>query len=157
LKPLAKIGYALGAAAAIGVNLAFSGVIVAGVRLLGYWALPAHFGLGMLLTGLVLIILLPPQRKALFAAGWAKKLTLDDSRFEKGVWPWFRKKGPFVLVLAANFLIGPFFAALVIRFLGLREQKAWMYAFVTTLICSAFWISVYLGAIEWVRSFLAAL
>ncbi len=157
MKHLAKIGYALGGVGAVIANFALSGVIIAGVRLLGWWALPAHFGLGMLLTGLVLIVLLPPQRKALFAAEWAKKLTLDEGRFQGGVWPWFRKRGPFVLALAANFLVGPFFGALVIRFLGLREQKAWMYAFVTTLISSAFWVAVYLGAVEWVRSLLAAL
>lgn len=155
MKLFAKIGYAFGAVAAIVANLALSGVVIAGVRLLGWWALPAHFGLGMLLVGLVLIVLLPPRRKALFAPGWAKKLTLDEGRFEKGVWPWFRKRGPFVLVLGANFLIGPFFAALVVRFLGLREQKAWLYAFITTLLASAFWIAVYLGAVEWVRSLLA--
>jgi hypothetical protein len=155
LKTLAKIGYALGGIGAIVANLAISGAIIAGVRFLGWWALPGHFALGMLLAALVFVLLLPPHRKAIFAAGWAKKLTLDEGRFQSGVWPWFRKRGPFVLVLAANFLVGPFFAALVIRFLGLRERKAWSYAFVTTLLSSVFWVAVYLGAIEWIRSLLA--
>lgn len=152
MKKITKVGYTVAGIGAVVVNLMISGTIIAGVRLLGWWAFPAHFGLGMLLSGIVLVVLLPPKRKGYFSSRWAHKLSVDERRFSRGVWPWIRKRGSFALVLAANFLVGPFFAALVIRFLGLSEQKSWMYAFVTTFISTTFWVSVYLGGTEWVRT-----
>ncbi len=157
VKYLIRLGYAALAISTIIFNIALSGVIVASVRLLGPWAYPAHFGFGMLCCGIVLLLLLPPSRKGLFASKWGHKFTLSEGRFAKGFWPRVRARGPFVLVLVANVVIGPFFASLVIRFLGLTEQKSWLYAFTTTLVGSALWVSLYLGAFTWVRTLFASI
>ncbi len=157
MKYLIRLGYALLAIGAIIANFALSGAIIASVQMLGLWAYPVHFGFGMLCAGLVFVLFLPPRMRGVIAAKWGRKFALNESRFEKGIWPKVRARGSFVLVLVANVLIGPFFAALVIRFLGLNEQKSWLYAFVTTLVGSAIWVSIYLGGIAWVRSVFASM
>jgi hypothetical protein len=157
LKKLVKIGTAVLSVGGLIAGLAFSGVIAAGLQRLGYWAYPANFGLGMMLCGLVFVVLLPPSRKGFIATKWGQKFTVNSAKFETGFWAGVRKRGPFALVLMTNILVGPFFAALVIRFLGYNEQKSWLYAFLTTLIASSLWVSVYLGAVGWIRSMLATL
>jgi hypothetical protein len=176
-------------------NIALSGVVIAGVQVLRFWAYPALFGLSMLLSGLVLIVLLPPPGVQAIVLAWAKailgaedddaapgtlskvrrwmkrtfarwtafymglqrKLAPTESRFAGKYWSWARRRGAFAFTLAAAFFVGPVLAALVMRFLGLRDQRAWAYALITNAICSGFWVSVYLGGGEWVRSLLSSI
>jgi uncharacterized membrane protein YeaQ/YmgE (transglycosylase-associated protein family) len=158
LKRITKILYGGLALGALIVHVSIAGGTAALAHALGPWAYPTHFGIGMAQMCLVLVLLLPSRRRTGDdMPWWQKKLTIGEDRFSKGVWPWVRKRGAFALVLAGSLLVGPFFAGVVIRFLGLDERKAWVYGFVTTAIGSVFWISVYLGAVAWIRSLLANL
>ncbi len=157
MKYLMRVVYALLGAGAVVANLALSGAIIASVQLLGPWAYPVHFGFGMFAASLVLAVLLPPKRRGMIAAKLGEKFVLSEGRFSKGIWPKVRERGSFALVLTANILVGPFFAALVIRFLGLTEQKSWLYAFTTTLIGSAIWVSLYLGVFAAIRAYLVTM
>lgn len=157
MKHLTKFLYAGIGAGSILINVAMSGAVIALAQQLRFWAYPTFFGFGMLLSGLVLIVLVPPSHKqSIVFPGLRKHLTIDESRFSKGIWPWVRRRGAFALVLATTFFVGPFVGALVIRFLGLREQKAWLYAFVSNLVSTLFWISLYIGVTDWIRSFFAS-
>lgn len=157
MKRLTKILYSLVGAGALFAHIALSGAYIALARSLRFWAYPAFFGFGMLLSGLVLIVLVPPKHKQNVAFPWLRKLvTFDEKRFEKGIWPALRRRGAFVLVLAVTIILGPLIGAFAIRFLGLREQKAWLFAFVTNLISVSIWISIYIGVIDWVVSMLGS-
>jgi hypothetical protein len=94
-------------------------------------------------------IKVPPRFERFFS--------VDERRFEKGFWRWAREKGLFVLILVCSIFPGPFFAALVIRFFDLPAQKAWSYAIITTVISTFISISLYLGALDGVRSFFASI
>jgi MFS family permease len=156
LKRLTKFLYAGIGAGSLLINIAMSGAVIALAQQLRFWAYPTFFGFGMLLSGLVLIVLVPPAHKQKVMFPWLRdRMVIDESRFSKGAWPWVRKRGAFALVLTTTFFVGPFVGALVIRFLGLREQKAWLYAFVTNLISVTVWISVYIGVTDWIRSMLS--
>ncbi len=156
-KLLPRLLYGFLAVASIVVNFMVSGLTIASVHVLGWLGYPAFFGFGMLLCGLVFCVLLPAHRKRIVSIPFIEKfLTVDDKRFAKGPWPWIRKRGPFALTLAASLLIGPFFAAMVIRFLGLNEHKAWVYAFFTTFVSTVVWVSIYLGALDLIKSALAS-
>lgn len=141
-------------------HLVISGAIMAACNVLGYWSYPAFFGLEMMLAGLVLVVLVPANRKGWLLTKYPKLekyLTVDQSRLSKGIWAKALKAGPFALTLLVSLLAGGFFAALVIRFLGLPERIALKYAFLTTFIAVLVKISVYLGAVDVIRSFLADL
>jgi hypothetical protein len=157
LKKLKRIFYSMVGAGALVAHIAMSGGYIALARTLRFWAYPTFFGLGMLLSGLVLIVLVPPKHKQEAAFPWLRKLvTLDERRFDKGIWPWLRQRGAFVLVLGATIILGPLIGAFAIRVLGLREQKAWLYAFVTNLISVSIWVSIYIGVFDWIKSMLAS-
>lgn len=157
MRNLRKALYAGIGAGSILINIAVSGAVIALAQQLRYWAYPAFFGFGMFLTGLVLIVLVPPaNKKSLIFPGLQQKLAFDETRLQKGIWPWVRRRGAFVLVLVVTFFIGPFVAALLIRFLGLREQKAWLYAFISNLVSVVFWISLYIGVTDWIKTFFAS-
>ncbi len=155
---LVRVFFAVLSVAAVIANFAISGLIIAGIGTLQCLAYPAYFGAYMMLSGLVFTVLVPASSKQAVTPPFLRRfLTVDDARFSKGIWPWVRQRGPFTLVLAAALLLGPFFAALVIRFLGLNEHKAWLYSFTTTLISTVIWVSFYLGAFSALRSFLGHL
>ncbi len=134
-------------AGSILINIAMSGAVIALAQQLRFWAYPTFFGLGMVLSGIVMVDI-----------PWLRKyMTVDERRFQKGFWPWVRKRGAFVLVLVITFFIGPFIAALVMRFLlGLRGRRAWLYAAACNAISILFWISVYIGVTDWIRSLFAS-
>jgi len=157
-KLLLRLFYAVLSVGAVIANFAISGFIIASVDHLQWLAYPAYFGAYMLLNGLVFLVIAPARRKDSVAIPFLRRfLTVDDKRFSKGIWPWIRQRGPFALVLTSSLLLGPFFAALVIRFLGLSEHRAWMYSFVTTLLTAAIWVSFYLGVFGLFRSLLFGL
>ena len=141
-----KVLYGLLAVGGIAVHLATVGGTAALANALGFWAYPTHFGIGCFQFG------------AILAVPWFRKyLVFNEERFSKGIWPWVRKRGAFAFVLAAGVLVSPFLAAVVIRFLALPERKAWTYGFIVTFIGTLLWISIYLGAVSWVRSLLSTL
>ena len=157
-KLLTRLFYAALSVGAVIANFAISGLIIASINHLRELAYPAYFGAYMLLNGLVFLVIAPASRKDAVAIPFLRRfLTVDDQRFSKGIWLWIRQRGPFALVLASSLLLGPFFAALVIRFLGLSEHRAWMYSFVTTLLTAVLWVSFYLGVFGLVRSLLLGL
>ena len=157
-KILVRLFFAVLSVGAVIANFAISGLIIASIGTLQWLAYPAYFGAYMILCGLVFTVLVPASSKHVIAPPFLRRfLTVDDARFSKGIWIWVRRRGPFTLVLVSALLLGPFFAALVIRFLGLSEQKAWLYSFSTTLVNAAVWVSFYLGAFGALRSFLGSI
>lgn len=155
---LVRLFYTALSVGAVIANFAISGLIIAGIDSLNWLAYPAYFGSYMLLCGLVFTVLAPVSRKHAVALPFFRRfLTVNDERLSRGIWPWVRRRGPFALVLASALLLGPFFAAFVIRFLGLNEHKAWMYSFVTTLVSAAVWVSFYLGVFGLLRSFFSSI
>lgn len=134
-------------AGSILINIAMSGAVIALAQQLRFWAYPTFFAFGMLLSAIVLIDI-----------PWFRKyMTIDESRFRKGFWSWVRQRGAFALVLVTTFFIGPFIGALVLKYLlGMRGRKAWLYASVCNLISTVFWISVYIGVTDWLKSLFAA-
>lgn len=140
-----KIFYGVLAAGGIAVHLATVGGTAALAHALGPWAYPAHFGIGCCQFGIVL------------SFPWFRKyLVFNEERFSKGIWPWVRRRGAFFFVMASSVLVSPFLAAVVIRFLALPERKAWLYGFISTATGTLVWISVYLGAVAWIRSLLSS-
>jgi len=171
---LLALGSVIGAVLFYVGNVAITGAVVAATDRLGYWAYPTFFGVNIFLVVLAFFLywLLntwfeDPKNKTLFpllgrALGWLRArlmgvMTVDEKKLQKGIWPWVRKRGPFVLVLVCAFFPGPFFAGLVIKFLKLPPQKAWTYAIVSTLIATFVSISVYLGLLDTIRSMLSNL
>jgi hypothetical protein len=155
---LLRLLYAALAIGAVIANFSISGLILANINHLKALAYPTYFGAYMLLSGLVFTVLAPVQGKRFITIPWLQRfLAVDDKKFESGIWSRLRRRGPFTLVLASAVLLGPFFAALVIRFLGLNEHKAWLWSFVTTLMATAVWVSIYLGAFGLLRSLFASL
>jgi len=155
VKGFKRIFYALIGVGSIVLTFGLSGFVVAATHHLRYWAYPTFFGVGILLAGSVLILMKPASRPrgSFWERPWVRRfLTVDEERLSRGIWPWVRRRGPFALVLAAAMIFGPFFAALVVRFLGLPERRAWLYVFLTTLVAVGFWVSVYLGLLEAVVS-----
>ncbi len=148
-----KIVVAAVAAASVVGSLAVSGTMIAVAQKLRYWAYPTFFGLGMLLTGLVLVILLPAAKKKESLSPWLRDhLAGFEKKFSSGSWEKMRSRGSFAFVLAVTFVLGPLAGAVAIRFLGLREDRAWAYAFIANLVSILFWISVYIGVIDALRS-----
>jgi Zn-dependent protease len=166
-----------GGAAFLAGNIAISIGVVGAVHALGYWAYPTFFGVNVLLAAFVFLVLWPLDdahriKVPLFTRCMARlacvpwianlfvwlrtRVAFDERKLQKGIWAWARKRGPFFLVLVCSFFPGPFFAALVIRFLGLPPQRAWAYAVTTTMISTVVTISGYLGVIDGIRSFLAS-
>ncbi|HTM68720.1 MAG TPA: hypothetical protein VL426_05470 [Candidatus Binatia bacterium] len=140
-----KLLYGVLAVGGIAVHLATVGGTAALAHALGPWAYPTHFGIGCFQFGAVL------------SFPWFRKyLVFNEERFSKGIWPWIRKRGAFAFVMAASVLVSPFLAAVVIRFLALPERKAWLYGFVSTATGTLIWISIYLGAVTWIRSLLSS-
>ena len=139
----------------LGVNVTVAGLIIALVRGMGWLAYPAYFGTQMMLVGLVLVILVPAQRKHQFTIGFFRRLlTVDDKRFDKSIWLWFRRRGPFTLILAASLILGPFVGAWTARFLGLDEHRSWLYTFISTILTTLVWVSIYLGVADLLREYL---
>jgi len=156
-KVLIRLLFFILSVGAVIANFLISGLIIASIDTLRWLAYPTYFGAYMLLCGLVFTILVPASSKQAVTPPFLRRfLTVDDARFSKGAWLWVRQRGPFVLVLVSAVTLGPFFAALVIRFLGLSEHKAWLYSFTTTLINAAIWVSLYLGLFSAVRSFFSS-
>jgi len=149
----ARLAYGALTIFAIVANFAISGVIIAAIDTLHWLAYPAYFGSYMLLAGLVFTVIVPAHRKRTITIPFLQRfLNVDGRRFDHGAWGRIRQQGPLALTLASSLLLGPFFAALVIRFLGLPEHKAWMYAFASTLAAAAVWVSFYLGLFGLIRS-----
>ena len=86
-----------------------------------------------------------------------KWLKVNDDRFSRGMWPWLKGKGAFAVVMVAAIIFGPFFATVVIRFLGLKEKVAWYYSFITTSIATAVWVPLYGGINDLIRSVISFL
>jgi len=155
MKIFLRLLYAALTVLAVVANFAISGAIIASIHVLQWLAYPAYFGSYMILAGLVFTVIVPAHRKPIATIPFLQRfLDVDGRRFDKGFWVRVRQHGPFALVLASALILGPFFAALFIRFLGLPEHKAWMYSFVTTLINAVVWVSFYLGGFGLLRSFL---
>lgn len=156
-KILLRLFFFILSVSAVIANFAISGLIMASVHRLQWLAYPTYFGAYMLLCGLVFTVLVPVSSKHAVTPPFLRRfLTVDDARFSKGIWRWVRRRGAFTLVLVSALLLGPFFAALVIRFLGLSEHKAWLYSFSTTLINAAVWVSLYLGVFSALRRYLGS-
>ncbi|MFA6603625.1 MAG: hypothetical protein WCT10_02150 [Patescibacteria group bacterium] len=153
-----KIIYGVLAVAAIIANFAVSGFIIATVHSLRLWAYPAYFGAYMALVGLFFIVLAPPKSKPHVVLPCLERfLTVDERKFSGGFWMRVRQRGAFALVTVSSLVFGPLFAAVVSRFLGLAERRAWMYSFLATLFTTAVWVSIYLGVTDVIRSLLAAI
>lgn len=152
-----KICVALASVAGIAAGFVFNGIAAVIIERLGFWGYPANFCFSMLLCGFVLVVLPPSGRKEPAASKCRRGFALDENRFKKEFWVKVRKRGPFALVLVANLLLGPFVAALVIRWLGYAGKKSWLYAATTTLVATIVWVSIYLGVIGWARSLLASM
>jgi len=151
-----KIVYGVLAAAAIVANFAVSGFIIATVHSLRLWAYPAYFGAYMAIIGLFFIVLAPPKsRQHVVLPCFERFLTVDVKKFSGGFWTWVRKRGAFALVAVSSLVFGPLFAAVASRFLGLAERQAWIYSFLSTLITTVVWVSIYLGVTDVIRSLLA--
>ncbi len=145
MKTQARIAWAAGAAAVVlCIHFAIAGAIGAtAVHLLGYWAYLALFILNM---GLVAGVLAVPWIRDRFA--------LNPHRFEKRGWRWIRERGAFPLVLAAAVIIGPIYGAVVVRLLGMSGGRAWASALIATAVAVGFWVTVYLGGLSWLHSFI---
>ena len=158
MKLAAKIIYGAVAVAAIVANFAVSGFIIATVHHLRLWAYPAYFGGYMALVGLFFIVLAPPKSKQHVVLPCVERfLTVDEKKFAGGFWIWVRRRGAFALVAVSSLVFGPLFAAVACRFLGLAERQAWMYSFLSTLVTTVVWVSIYLGVTDVIRSLLAAI
>lgn len=173
-RTLFALGSLLGGVVFYLANAAITGAVIAATERLGYWAYPTFFGINILLVVLAFFLywlcntwFVDPKNQGnvtLFgrAVGWLRKrfaraMTVDEKKLEKGIWPWVRRRGPFVLVLVCTFFPGPFFAGILIKFLGLPTQKAWTYAIICTLISTFLSISLYLGLLDGIRSFISSL
>jgi len=144
-----KVIFGLIAFLDIVLRYAANGAMVVSVRSIGLWAFPAYFGLGMLWTGLVFFLLVPPKSTKQFSYGgspWLKKrLEMDPSRFRSPTWKWIAAKGQMVLVTASVIFLGSLPAALLIRFFGYRERKAWLYAFVANALATVIVVALSFG------------
>lgn len=144
IKPLKVLKWLLQALAAVVVFLISNATIpgtVAVVSRFGWWSFPMLFGLGFFLSGVVLLL---------------PFLKIDPKRFDR---PWLvklRTYGSFPLAAIATMVLGSIFGALVIRYLGLRGSKAWIYAFWVNAFASAASVAAYSGALTAVKSFLKA-
>lgn len=117
-------------------------------RTLRFWAYPTLFGVNMLLSGLVLLIILPATGKKGVVWPWLRnKLSQIETKLTGQRWGSIMKRGAFIFVLFATLVFGPLGGAVAIRVFGLREDHAWACAFFTNLVSTAFWVSIYLGDI----------
>ena len=143
---------------AIVASLSITPAVVAVSDKIGWLAYPTYFGAYMLLNGLVLVVLLPYRNKGDAAIPLLQRwLKVGDERFSRGIWPWLQGKGAFAVTLTASVLFGPFFATVVIRFLGLHEKVAWTYSFLVTLVAMVIWVPFYFGIYNILNSAIAFL
>lgn len=149
----ARVWYAVLGIVSIIVTIAVSGAMAALCHALGYWAYPVSLAAYIGAFALIYVFLLPPGGSRGTAA-FAKRLGVEQARFEKGVWPWVMRRGIPFFVCVATVLLGPFFGAVLVRFLGISERRAWRYALVSSMVSVAIWVSVYLGFMDWVTSLL---
>jgi len=153
---LFRVFQVLLAGLAIVAGFSITPFVMAHYEHIGWLAYPTYFGLYMLLNGLVLAFLLPARKRKDAAVPLLQKwLHISDERFSRGFWMKLKGKGAFALVLVAALLFSPLFATVVIRFLGIQEQKAWFYSFVTTLLATFPWVALYTTIWEAGKSLLA--
>jgi hypothetical protein len=153
-----KIAYGSVALLSLILNFALSGAVIATVNFLQLWAYPVMFLMGLGLIAFVLVILIPPKKKGavdLFSS-WRENLQTEHTkRMEKGIWKWASKRGAPVLIFASTLILSPFVGALIARFMGLDEHRAWRSCIVSTAVATVIVVSVYLGLGEWFRNLLS--
>lgn len=144
--------YACIGIASIALNFLFSGAVIALVHVLRFWAYPVMFFTGFGLIAFVLVVLIPPARKhdLSVVSPWKRRFGRHEERLARGFWAKARSKGPFLLLLAVTVILGPFVGAITSRFLGLSERATWTYLAAANAASTAFWVSAYLGLVEWV-------
>jgi hypothetical protein len=143
------------AALATFAGFSIAPIVVATHHEIGWLSYPLYFGSYMLLNGLVFTVLLPYRVKRAAALPVLQRwLRVDEKRFQSGVWPWLKSRGAFVTTLGASLLLSPFFAAVYIRFLGLPEKKAWVYAFTSTLVTTVVMVAIYSGVFHAIKAWL---
>lgn len=153
---LFRIFQVLLAGLAIVAGFGITPFVMAHYEHIGWLAYPTYFGLYMLLNGLVLAFLLPARKRQDAAVPLLQRwLRISDERFSRGIWVKLKGKGAFAVVLVAALLFSPLFATVVIRFLGISEQKAWFYSFVTTLLATFPWVALYTGVWEVAKGLMA--
>ncbi len=150
---IARIWYAILGFGSLVIGIGISGGIAALSHELGIWAYPALFVVYVLLFALVMLVLIPKHKEGEVAIPSLKRFAqVDEGRFEKGVWPWVQKRGVPFFIFVATVVLGPFFTAILIRFLGIAEKKAWFYGISSSGLAVMLWVSIYLGAVDWIKS-----
>jgi hypothetical protein len=156
MKLVAWLFYTALAGLSVAVNFGMGAIIMASIPVNRWLAYPTYFGTCMMLSGMVFLVFLPVRWRPFVAVSIIDRMMAgNDQRFRRGPWPWIRRRGPFALTLATALALGPLVAALVMRILGLNEQKAWWYAFVTNLITTGILVSVYLGLFSLIKNLVA--
>lgn len=149
---VARVWFAVLGFGSLIVGVAISGGIAALSHQLGLLAYPVFFGVYVLLFAFVLVILIPKHKQGEVAIpAFRRFASVDEGRFEKGVWPWVQKQGVPFFILIATIMLGPFFTAILIRFLGISETKAWVYGIGSSVVAVLIWISIYLGFADWLK------
>ena len=133
------------------VTVAVSGAMAALIHALGFWAYPVSFAMYIGAFAIVYVFLLPTDRAAA-SGGLVRYFGMDHGRFERGIWPWVMRRGTPFFVGAATVALGPFFGAVLVRFLGVPDRKAWRYALVASIVSVTMWVSIYLGFMDWLSS-----
>lgn len=146
---VARIWYAMLGFGSLVIGIGISGGIAAASHELGLWAYPVFFAVYMLTFAFVLVVLIPTHKGGEVVIPSLKRFALvDEERFERGVWSRIRKCGMPFFILVATIVLGPLFTAILIRFFGVSEKKAWLYGVMSSMIAVAFWISIYLGVAD---------
>lgn len=152
---VARIWYAILGFGSLVVGIGISGGIAAASHELGVWAYPVFFAVYVLTFAFVLVVLIPKHKGGEIVIPSLKRFALvDEERFEKGVWSRIRKCGMPFFILVATIVLGPLFTAVLIRFFGVTEKKAWLFGVTSSMIAVVFWISIYLGAADWIKGLL---
>lgn len=152
---VARIWYAILGFGSLVVGIGVSGGIAAASHELGVWAYPVFFAVYVSMFAFVLVILIPKHKGGEVVIPSLKRFALvDEERFEKSAWSWVRKRGMPFFILVATIVLGPFFTAILTRFLGVTEKKAWLYGVTSSAIAVVFWISIYLGVADWIKGLL---
>lgn len=152
---IARIWYAILGFGSLVIGIGISGGIAALSHELGIWAYPALFVVYVSLFALVMLVLIPKHKEGEVAIPSLKRFAqVDEERFEKGAWSWVQKRGIPFFILVATIILGPFFTAILIRFLGITEKKAWLYGLTSSAIAVVLWTSIYLGATDWIKNLL---
>lgn len=152
---VARIWYAILGFGSLVIGIGVSGGVAAVSHELGVWAYPVFFAIYVAMFAFVLVILIPKHKEGGVVIPSLKRFTrVDEERFEKGMWSWVRKRGVPFFIFVATIVLGPFFTAILIRFLGITEKKAWLYGLSSSAVAVVLWISVYLGAMDWIKGLL---